>query len=342
MDDEVATSASRNNITEVLMLTLRLSLNAFWSIFSVFSDLALVLLVFVTVILGALTQVASVGLWGSYLPPPILRHEIVFPNADVLAFRENADLNLTEFRLLVDVGTVEKAVKYATVNSNVMGLGVRKDRYSSTEVVQMPSLPKGDYCSVSIGLAQNGKQTALTTTSCQRLPGVNGAWHEESFDFFDLKILPWLNSTDRVQLVQHPALSHAVMKYAPFAHTIESISKEIQMYQLLQGSYIAPKFLGQVVEHGRVIGFLMEYIEDARLVSLSGRFSDLAIDKCKQSLERLHSIGIIHNDAHPNNCLLRTDGTAVLIDFEHATLASTVPALPNPQDFERDFRLLSQ
>ncbi|KAI1742358.1 hypothetical protein F4680DRAFT_445922 [Xylaria scruposa] len=260
------------------------------------------------------------GLWSSYLPPPILHTEIVFPNAKVLAFREHANLSLTEFRLLADVSTNETAVKYANVSSEVMTLGVRKDPHSSTKVVHMPYLPLGDYCAVSIGL--NGKQAVFTTTSCQRLPGVKETWHEESFDYFDLEILPWLNSTDRVQLVKHSALDTlAVMKYAPFANSVESISHEIEIYRHLQNSNIAPRFLGQVSENGRVIGFLIEYIEDARLVSLSGGFSDLVIDKCKQSLEKLHHMNILHNNAHANNCFLRNDGSAVLIDFEHATLA---------------------
>ncbi|KAI0867156.1 hypothetical protein F4860DRAFT_508654 [Xylaria cubensis] len=334
-----------NMITQVLLLLLRLGLYPLRCLLSVLSDFSLVLLVLVTITLGALVQVANVGLWSNYLPPPILHNEIVFPNAKVLAFCEHANLGLTEFRLLVGVGA-ETAIKYANVSSEVLALGVRKEQYSGTRIVHMSYLPQGDYCAVSIGLSPNGTQTALTTTSCQRLPDVSETWHEESFDYFDLQILPWLNSTDRVQLVKYSALSTpgslAVMKYAPFAITIESISHEIRIYQYLQNSDITPKFLGQVVEQGRIIGFLIEYVEDARLVSLSGRFSDLAIDKCKQSLEKLHHIGILHNDAHTNNCLLRNDGSAVLIDFEHATLASNIPSLPNPQDFERDFRLLSR
>ncbi|KAI0448646.1 hypothetical protein F5B21DRAFT_98423 [Xylaria acuta] len=330
------------DIFEVLILIWELMVHFLSSILLSFFKLFVAIAVFALIILGGVTQIANVGLWGSYLPPPISHHKTVFPNARVLALNENINLNATEFRLLVNISTPEKVVKYATVSFDVKALGVREEPYSSTNVVHMPFLPDGDWCSVSIGLTSCGKQISFTTTSCQRLPGVEGAWHETDFDFLDLEILKWPNETDRVKLVRHSALttpeSRAVMKYAPFADTVPNISREIQMYQHVQGSDAAPKLLGQVVEHGRVIGFLIEYVEKPRFVS-RGEFSDLALDKCKQALSKLHNIGVKHNHAHPSKCIIREDGSAMFLDFEHAT-SVTIPGLPNPNDFEEDFQFL--
>ncbi|KAH8159878.1 hypothetical protein CIB48_g8375 [Xylaria polymorpha] len=270
-----------------------------------------------------------------------------FPNADVLAVKENTKLSQTEFCLLVHLGTPEeKVVKYATVSHDVLSLGVRKHLYSSTNVVQIPSLPAGDYCSVHIGLSPNGKQTSFTTMPCQPGDSAEGAWHRNNFNFLDLEILDWSSSTDNVKLVRNPSItsskSLAVMKYAPFVDTLESISREMEMYQHLQHLSFVPKYLGQVVEQGRVIGFLIEYIEGARPVNKAGAFRDLALDKCREALAELHLISVTHNNACPKNCLIRPNGKAVLIDFKHATLVSgPFTGLPNREDVQRDLRLLA-
>ncbi|RYC59151.1 hypothetical protein CHU98_g7055 [Xylaria longipes] len=325
-----------NTVTWFLLLILRI-------LFSYLSKLVIFIVVIATIGLGFLAQLSNVGLWGTYLPPPISHHEMHFPNAEVLAFNENLNLNFTEFRLLVDVGMPEKVVKYATVSFDVRALGIRKDRYSSANTIQMPHLPGGDYCSVNIGVTPSGKETLLKTTSCQRLPGVEGYWHDNNLGFLELEILEWAHSTNNVKLVRHPSLttpgSLAVMKYAPFVHTVDQISREIQMYRHLQDSGVAPTVLGQVVEEGRVIGFLLEYIADARPISMAGKFYDLALEKCKQALVTLHGMGVKHNNASPENCLIRANGNAVLIDFKLST--SIIPGLPYPDLFNEDFALLT-
>ncbi|RYC57700.1 hypothetical protein CHU98_g8510 [Xylaria longipes] len=109
-------------------------------------------------------------------------------------------------------GTLEKAVKYADVSFDVRTLGVKQDRYSRANIIQMPYLPSGKYCS-----------------------------HDDNFGFLELEILEWANSTNNVKLVRHPSLttpgSLAVMKYAPFAYTVEHISREIQIFRRSSNLY---------------------------------------------------------------------------------------------------------
>ncbi|KAI0487064.1 hypothetical protein F4859DRAFT_325645 [Xylaria cf. heliscus] len=313
-------------------------------IFFLFSTVGLLVVIVFSFFLGSAVQISNTGLLGDYRPPPVLQYEMVFPNADVLAYKQVNKEKMTEFRLLVNGDTSRRAVKYASVSFDVRSLGVRKDDYSSISVIQMPVFPDGDYCSVHVGLSPDGKQASFTTTSCQPHASVQGAWHDDNFDFLEMKTLDWARTTERVKLIRHPALdtpgSLAVMKFAPFASTVANISREIQMYQHLQGLDLAPEFLGQVVEHGRTIGFLIEYIESARPVSSKSDFSDLALDRCKDALAKLHAAGVAHNDAHPRNCLIRKNGHAFLIDFEHATLASNSDPFTFEDDCERDIEFL--
>lgn len=48
-----------------------------------------------------------------------------------------------------------------------------------------------------------------------------------------------------------------VAKFARFEWEIGYMENEARAYQWLRDSGIGPRFLGHLVEHGRVIGFLM-------------------------------------------------------------------------------------
>ncbi|KAH8729993.1 hypothetical protein BGZ61DRAFT_569940, partial [Ilyonectria robusta] len=86
-------------------------------------------------------------------------------------------------------------------------------------------------------------------------------------------------------------------------HTIFSLCRaETTAYEWIDGKGVRPKFLGHLTEAGRVIGFVMEYIDDAR----SAQTGDLAA--CQAVLAKLHSQGIKHGDmaageiAGPKQC----------------------------------------
>lgn len=80
------------------------------------------------------------------------------------------------------------------------------------------------------------------------------------------------------------------------------------MYGKLENTGLAPRFIGHVHEHGRVIGFILEKLE--------GREANIKdLSSCQSALQRLHDIGILHGDANRYNFIIQ-DGTARLIDFE--------------------------
>ncbi|KAI1777337.1 hypothetical protein F4818DRAFT_409985 [Hypoxylon cercidicola] len=106
------------------------------------------------------------------------------------------------------------------------------------------------------------------------------------------------------------------MKITSFPNLIEQAvsDTEVSVYKQIDCLDIAPRFLGHVTEHGRVIGFLLEYLDDA--INAADTWNETTRRACHATLEKLHSRGIAHKDAHQNNCLIRKDGSAVLVDFE--------------------------
>jgi tRNA A-37 threonylcarbamoyl transferase component Bud32 len=65
-----------------------------------------------------------------------------------------------------------------------------------------------------------------------------------------------------------------------------------------------------LIEHGRVIGFLIERIE--------GRHGDIDdLEACQSIVKRLHSLGIVHGDLNKYNFIVGPSRTT-LIDFENA------------------------
>ncbi|KAJ2985845.1 hypothetical protein NUW58_g5318 [Xylaria curta] len=279
---------------------------------------------------------------GPLVSPPPTRFVFNFPNAQVLTHREDFSSNVTHFRLAVHQDIDGWAVKYVSVDFDVRMLGEKIPK-TNTYNIWIPAVPQGDNCTFRFGVDPGNDGIALKQiVSCQALPSVNNAWNSDAFEYLHLEPRPMKNSTGNVRLVRHPKLDTpgglAVMKFANFADEIHAIALETEVYYYLQNSGIAPKFLGHVREGRRVIGFLLEYIEDARLTSEIYGLTDAEISRCQQALAKLHGFGLIHNDIHLGNCLIRRDGTAILIDFDRATFLSlAIPDVLNQEYFARDF-----
>lgn len=103
------------------------------------------------------------------------------------------------------------------------------------------------------------------------------------------------------------------------------IEQETRAYQLLEGSGLAPRFLGHVHENGRIMGFLLEKIEGR-----PASFQDLGT--CETALRKLHELGLIHGDVNRYNFLI-TKEEVKLLDFEclrdNASPESMVKELEN-------------
>ncbi|RYP57521.1 hypothetical protein DL770_010650 [Monosporascus sp. CRB-9-2] len=161
-------------------------------------------------------------------------------------------------------------------------------------------------------------------------------WHRTRIDYFDLASVTkdlkahrkkkyCSDAEEKLRLVTHPSFELPVlMKIVEFPRQFHCLETETRTYQVLDGKDIAPRFLGHVMEAGRVVGFLLEWkIEGARPADVSD------LGACIGALQRLHEQGLTHGTPHLDDLLVK-EGKVILIDFEEAE--SRVDALARAKD----------
>ncbi|KAI2641753.1 hypothetical protein GGS26DRAFT_586150 [Hypomontagnella submonticulosa] len=271
----------------------------------------------------------------NYLEDQIFaRQNIKFlvPNAQVLATRSH--YILPELRVLMNDTAgdeVKQHIKYVTVrmppsktDSSVLSFWLS---FLKTIVVQLPPLPEGDWNRAKVVMDEVTQTYKVNGLSSEVLGEIPNAWHPLKIEYLDLKKIRKLktesavrgfHNADFLQVVTHPTFNDelVLMKIDSFPDNWGDsfLNNEITVYQEIQDLGIAPRFLGHVTEHGRVIGFLSEFLADA--TPASKVWTQETRRAYRESLRKLHSRGIAHKDAHWDNCLIRKNGSAVLIDFE--------------------------
>ncbi|KAN0089914.1 hypothetical protein V8E51_018493 [Hyaloscypha variabilis] len=110
----------------------------------------------------------------------------------------------------------------------------------------------------------------------------------------------------RLFLATHPLFS------APVILKLRSLY-EVDAYRILHGLGVTPEFLGYVTDGSQTIGFVTEFIDSEEVEEENGGRGK---EGCLSALEKVHERGIAHGDAHDGNCMVRADGSAVLIDWE--------------------------
>lgn len=130
--------------------------------------------------------------------------------------------------------------------------------------------------------------------------------------------------------MSHPLFDAPVIfKFAEFPWQMAYFEAETTPYEWIRGEGVGPEFLGHVTEAGRVMGWVMEDLGDAR----TAEPGDLAA--CREVLGRLHAMGIKHGDINRFNFIVRGD-KALLVDFEAAKRCS------GARELEDEYRLLEQ
>lgn len=286
------------------------------------------------------------------------KFNFLIPNGEVLAIRRN--FFQPELRVLINDTTgdeVKQQIKYITLR---MPVPERDPSYISRlvsvwysrlrpTVVNLPSLPLGNWTEASVRIHEETQTYRVHHLSDQELPGIKNAWHPLKIEYFDLNkvrklktdsAVQYVQDADFLQVVTHPVFGDdlVLMKINSFPDHWEDgfIETEINVYQKIQDLDIAPQFLGHVTEHGRVIGFLSEFLADA--VPASEVWTHETRELYREVLHELHSRNISHRDAHWNNCLIRKDGTAALIDFELSIILPANITSENDPDTWEQFR----
>ncbi|KAJ5958441.1 uncharacterized protein N7479_005591 [Penicillium vulpinum] len=216
---------------------------------------------------------------------------------------EADDDNESYFRLLIN-----GSVRYITI---AHGIWSTDDMCFGPSLASiLPDLPTGNW---NDGLVTKHPETAkpyFSRATRTSFPGVKNTWHNTFVDYMDLGESRRLHTG--IYEVKCPQFEDlVVVKFARFDWEIGYMEGETAAYQLIEGYNIGPRFLGHLTENGRVIGFVIERITNARHAGPQD------LDICQQSLTRLHALGIKHGDVNRFNFLIR-GSNAILMDFEKA------------------------
>lgn len=216
---------------------------------------------------------------------------------------EAGDNCKSHFRILVDGASI----KYLTVEP---GLWKSDDMcYGPTFVTLLPELPPGDWNDGLITKDANG-QPHFASVKSTKFSAVQNTWHDTFIEYTDLSIGKRLERD--VYEVKCPSFDDIIIaKLARFDWEIFYMEFETTAYQWISGHDIAPRFLGHLTEHGRVIGFLMERITNARQAGVED------LETCKEVLSRLHGLGVCHGLPSYFNFLI-SDSKTVMISFDLA------------------------
>jgi hypothetical protein len=182
----------------------------------------------------------------------------------------------------------------------------------SFPVPSLPSLPWYDEWTVAHVSRDETSGDLQTSISNRTLAGVKCQWHHTLVDCLELQKIKLLTAMT-FEAVSHSILpilfqspvTTIIAKIARFEWEIPRIERETRAYQLLEGSGLAPRFLGHIHEYGRIVGFLLEKIEGH-----PASIQDLGI--CETALEKLHKLGLLHGDANRYNFLSRKRGSNFL------------------------------
>jgi predicted Ser/Thr protein kinase len=216
----------------------------------------------------------------------------------LVAIVDESNTSESEYRILLGDQVKYILVDPRTDNSDILS-------FPPDLLDQLPELPLGDWARARI-FKRSG--TISFELSYGSLAGVRSRWHSKVVDVLSLTLLDRLRA--RVHVVAWGS-KQAVAKIARFEFEITLMEKETAIYEAIDGHGIGPAFLGHLIEHGRVMGFLIEKVEGRH-----GHIGDL--EASQKVTKRLHSLGIVHGDLNRYNFIVSAAGVT-LIDFENAT-----------------------
>lgn len=195
-------------------------------------------------------------------------------------------------------------------------------------IPQLPNLPSGDWNEAKIRKDAQTGQGYFTEMVKLDLPGIKEIWHPTVIEYLELQFEDNLRGND-IFKATHPKFSQPVVaKFARFAPEIPWVEAETRAYRWIDGHNIGPKFLGHISENGRIIGFIVEFVDNVEHAEIG----DLPL--CQVALGRLHQLGIKHGDNNKYNMLVH-DGRVTLIDFDFAQKTD------DPEDLKDEMDSLS-
>lgn len=195
--------------------------------------------------------------------------------------------------------TESSAIKYLVASSPPPG-ATFPDIYGHHLAFKTVSL--GDWTVGRLGLANDGRFVLLSTENT-RLLDVCKPWHPSKIDFLDLPTcLPGTSRDDELQFYgQLAAMAVPTPSQLGDCRTAicfwlwqpplsVGLGPESNIYGIIHGHDIGPKFLAHITEnHDRIIGFMVERLQ-ARIATISD------LGKCKAVVAKLHSLGFAYGN----------------------------------------------
>lgn len=216
------------------------------------------------------------------------------------------------YRILVN----KKHFKYITIDPGIYD--VDDLCFPPILLEKLPPFPEGDWNYGRISQIAGIPTPFFAETSKENLPSINPLWHSKFYPYLSFEIGERLRSN--VYMASSPQFEKPIVaKFARFDWEIGYYIAETQAYSWIEGHNIGPEFLGYLTEDGRVIGFLIEYVEGHQAT-----ISDLPA--CETVVRRLHELGVLHGDLNKHNFLISERGT-ILIDFETAWQSENTKAM---------------
>ncbi|KAJ5507376.1 hypothetical protein N7527_009519 [Penicillium freii] len=199
----------------------------------------------------------------------------------------------------------------------IIGIGTF-ERSTLSTLSSLPELPEDDTWNMAYVSRDPSSGGLAIDLQYRTFIGILDRWHPVLVDCLELKRIKQLTATTYEANYSSDGSSNTtrssvvVVKVARFEWELPRLSQETLVYKRLENTDLAPRFIGHVHEHGRVIGFILEKLE--------GREANIEdLSSCQSALQRLHDIGILHGDVNKYNFIVQDDAVR-LIDFEKSQL----------------------
>jgi RIO1 family len=229
----------------------------------------------------------------------------------------------SEYRLLID-----GHVRYLSIAAH--SLDIDTLRFLPSLLDALPPLESPSNWTIAYISRQFNRGDLTAVFSERKLAGVQGTWHPKTIDCLRLTRVNQITAPvfEAFLTEPDPALpSIFIAKIARFEWEIPRLERETQAYSLVEGTGLAPRFLGHVAEHGRIIGLLLEKVE--------GREAGIGdLEVCEAAVRRFHSFGLTHGDLNRFNFLIGKNGVK-MIDFENSN------AQTDKQEMQREYEGLA-
>lgn len=239
-----------------------------------------------------------------------------------------SDLSSPPKVLAMDVSSRDDSEYRILVQNRVRYLVIRAGTFDrstlSMPLSSLPELPRDLTWNLAYVHRDPSSGEVSMKTQQRTLIGITDLWHPLSVDCLELRRIKQLTATtyeatysgdEHLKSMSSPVV---IAKVARFEWELPRLSQETLIYRSLEGTGLAPRFLGHVHEHGRVIGFVLEKLEGRE-----ANMNDLS--SCQSAIRRLHNIGILHGDTNRYNFIIQGN-QARLIDFEKSQLCPSATA----------------